>query len=269
MFGNRPWFETHVTFLLGARIRQPGLFGRASTGGDTRDGAGDRTAAGVGLGLSRAIGIGGVLTYNWWAVAPFIHGMITSTAGFFSDFSADGEPHASVLHALDLSSGLLILAALLLRRWACPGERRREWPWLMGFGVAVAIGGRYSYACPSSLDLVCRARERSLMLPLHHYVHMGAGVAEFAFATVAIYVAAHPRTGAAADAVTRTAHMLLWVLLAAYPVIGFAYLQDRWGVFVEPIFFAAFSVIVTAELLAPAPPGTRTVARPGSRSHQR
>ena len=38
-------------------------------------------------------------------------------------------------------------------------------------------------------------------------------------------------------------------MVVAYPLLAVAYITDRFGAFVEPIFFACFSVIVLAELV--------------------
>ena len=40
-------------------------------------------------------------------------------------------------------------------------------------------------------------------------------------------------------------------MLIGYPLLGVAYLTDRFGAFVEPIFFVCFSVMVAIELLEP------------------
>jgi hypothetical protein len=40
-------------------------------------------------------------------------------------------------------------------------------------------------------------------------------------------------------------------MLIGYPLLGIAYLTDRFGAFVEPIFFVCFSVMVAIELFEP------------------
>ena len=40
-------------------------------------------------------------------------------------------------------------------------------------------------------------------------------------------------------------------MLIGYPLLAVAYLTDRFGAFVEPIFFVCFSVMVAIELLEP------------------
>jgi TRAP-type uncharacterized transport system fused permease subunit len=126
--------------------------------------------------------------------------------------------------------------------------RRSEWPWLIAFAVSGAVGGKFAYACPEGLSASCRAAEWRLALPHHHYVHVAAGIAEFLFGTVAVYMA-WQRTRPTKSAVSRTVRWIGRVLVIAYPVLGFAYLTDRFGAFVEPVFFTCFSVMVAVELL--------------------
>jgi hypothetical protein len=40
-------------------------------------------------------------------------------------------------------------------------------------------------------------------------------------------------------------------MLIGYPLLAAAYLTDRFGAFVEPIFFVSFSVMVAIEILEP------------------
>ncbi len=61
---------------------------------------------------ARITGMVGLGAYNWWLSVPFVPGMMRSTDGFFSDISANGQPHALLLHRLDLTAGLLLLTAL-------------------------------------------------------------------------------------------------------------------------------------------------------------
>jgi len=199
------------------------------------------------LGASEVVGVAGLVLYNWWVVVPFVHGMLPSDNGFFSDIEASGLPHATLLQHLDLLSGILLLAALALRGSIGRQYRGREWGWLVGFAIAAGAGGKFSYACSSGLSAVCRAQERRLQLPLHHYVHMLSGVLEFATITTAVVLAVRrtrgQRTGSAI--VYRS---VLRIFTFAYPLLGLAYLTDRLGAFIEPVFFLTFTVIVVTHL---------------------
>jgi hypothetical protein len=207
-----------------------------------------------------AIGVGfvGLAIYNWWIPVAVSGRLVTTPDELFSDLEASGRPDAVLLQHLDLAAGLVLLVALLLRGPVARGLRRYEWPLLLAFAISGAVGGQFSYACPEGLSASCRAAEWRLALPHHHYVHMLAGVAEFVFATVAVYLA-WQRTRPQESAVTRTVRWTARALVLAYPVLGFAYLTDRFGAFVEPVFFTCFSAIVAVELLesdqrAPAAP---------------
>jgi hypothetical protein len=196
-----------------------------------------------------AIGVGvlGVALYNWWIPVAIQGRLLTSPDELFSDLEATGRPDASLLQHLDLSAGVVLLAALLLRGPVARGLRRAEWPWLLAWAVSGAIGGQFSYACPEGLSASCRSAEWRLALPPHHYVHVGAGIAEFIFATGAVYLA-WQRTRPRESAVTRTVRWTGRVMVLAYPLLGLAYLTDRFGAFVEPMFFTCFSVMVMVEL---------------------
>jgi len=205
----------------------------------------------VRLTAARAIGTTGLVAYNWWLAAPLLPGASRSLGSFFSDLAADGQPHAAVLQRLDVLAGALLLAALLLRGPLGRHGPRREWPWLVAFAAIAGIGGTFPYACASSLDPACRALEHRFALPIHHYVHMVAGVGEFAAATAAI-VFAHLGTLEEVDPGARLNKRLGWVMVVGHPVLVLAYLTRRWGVLIEPVFFVAFSAMIAAELFAPA-----------------
>jgi len=195
-----------------------------------------------------SVGVIGLALYNWWIPVAIGGRLLTSPDELFSDLEASGRPDAALLQHLDLAAGLVLLTALLLRGSRSPSGKRSEWPWLIAFAVSGAVGGKFAYACPEGLSASCRAAEWRLALPHHHYVHVAAGIAEFFFGTMAVYVA-WQRTRPTKSAVTRTVRWTGRVLVIAYPVLGFAYLTDRFGAFVEPVFFTCFSVMVAVELL--------------------
>jgi hypothetical protein len=199
------------------------------------------------LGASEVVGVAGLVLYNWWVVVPFVHGMLPSDNGFFSDIEASGLPHATLLQHLDLLSGILLLAALALRGSIGRQYRGREWGWLVGFAVAAGAGGKFSYACSSGLSAVCRAQERRLQLPLHHYVHMLSGVLEFATITTAVVLAVR-RTRGQRTASARAYRSVLRIFYVAYPLLALAYLTDRLGAFIEPVFFLSFTLVIVTHL---------------------
>ena len=204
---------------------------------------------------AKALGVAGVLAYNWWVVVPFVPGLMPSVNGFFSDLEATGRPHAPLMSDADLAAGLLLAAALLLRGSTVGHAVRREWKWLMAFALAGAVGGRYPYACAEGLSATCRQMEWHLQLPVHHYVHVVSGIAEFATLTVAAVIAMR-RTRNDGTPESHVYAGLVTTLVLGYPLLGVVYLTDRLGTLVEPIFFVAFSLMVLAELFEPIGRGT-------------
>ncbi|HEY5098015.1 MAG TPA: DUF998 domain-containing protein [Acidimicrobiales bacterium] len=207
------------------------------------------------LAAGRTLGVAGVLAYNWWVVVPFVPGLMPSVNGFFSDLEATGRPHASLMSDADLAAGVLLAAALLLRGSTAAHAVRREWKWLLAFALAGAVGGRYPYACSEGLSATCRQLEWHLQLPVHHYVHVASGIAEFATLTVAAVIAMR-RTRNDGTPESQVYAGVVTTLVLGYPLLGAVYLTDRHGTLVEPIFFVAFSVMVLTELFEPIGRGT-------------
>ncbi|MCU1454480.1 MAG: Uncharacterized protein JWN46_2626 [Acidimicrobiales bacterium] len=205
-------------------------------------------------------GAAGLAAYNWWLLVLFVPGMVHTTNGFFSDFASQGQPHASALQTLDLVGGSLLVLALLLSRRARP-----EWPWLLTWAAAAAIGGRYPYACAADVSAACSSLEVHLQLPVSHYVHMAAGIIEFGAATMAIWRARARRIGidltadagaegadGSRDATPDVADWSWRILLVGYPLLAIAYFSGRGGILLEPVFFASFSATAVAHLRASA-----------------
>ncbi len=229
------------------------------------------------LTAAKLVGVAGVLAYNWWVVVPFVPGLMPSVNGFFSDLEASGRPHAPLMSDADLIAGVLMAAALLLRGSNAGGAVRKEWKWLMLFAIGGAVGGRYPYACAEGLSATCRTLEWHLQLPIHHYVHVVAGITEFATLTTAALIAMR-RTRGQGTIEARIYSGLVKVLAIGYPFLGLAYLTNRMGTLVEPVFFVAFSVMILADVFEPigrkagAPPwndrvttGDSTSGRSGGR----
>jgi hypothetical protein len=128
--------------------------------------------------------------------------------------------------------------------------------------VSGAVGGRFAYACPEGLSAACRSAEWRLALPPHHYIHVAAGIVEFATATIAVYLA-WQRTRPVERPTTRAVRWTGRTLVVAYPLLGLAYLTDRLGALTEPIFFICFSVMAMVELAEPV------LRRPGGRAPTR
>jgi len=212
---------------------------------------------------AKALSVVGVVAYNWWVVVPFVPGMMPSVNGFFSDLEASGQPHAGLLADADTLAGVLMVTALLLRGSHARQGVRSEWKWMVAFGVAGMVGGRYPYYCSEGLSATCRHLEWRLKLPAHHYVHVATGIAEFALLTGAAVIAMR-RTDHDGSVEARTFRGVVGLLVLAYPLLGVAYLTDRLGTFVEPIFFVAFTLTLLMEVYEPIDRGRPSSASSGS-----
>lgn len=210
------------------------------------------------LAVSRVVGLGGLAAYNWWVWVVVGTGLLTSPNVLFSDLEVVGHAHAALLSHLDVIAGLLIGVALLLRGQPSTSGERMVWGLLLGFAAAGVVGGLFPYVCSEASSTACRSAEWHFQLPLRHYVHVGAGIIEFLCASGAVLVAGRRRADASAR-VARAVRGVAWVLAVAYPLLAVAYLTDRLGAVIEPLFFLSFSAIVTLQLFAPAPAFTPAV----------
>jgi hypothetical protein len=200
--------------------------------------------------LAQCLGLAGVVLYNWWVWVIVATNLLTSTNAFFSDLEATGRPDATLFQHFDLAAGVVMVVAFVVRGPWGPQGKRNEWRWLVLFAIAGAFGGHFAYACPEGLSAACRNAEWHLRLPLHHYLHVISGIIEFAAMTTAVFLA-WKRTRDHHDWIARGVKAVAIAGLIAYPLLGVAYLTDRYGAFIEPIFFICFSVMVMIELLEP------------------
>jgi len=201
----------------------------------------------------------GLVVYNWWVLVPFRPGLMTSPDELFSNLEVSGQPYAAAMQHADLASGLLLVAALLVAGRGPSGGERREWLSMLGFAVAGAAGGLFPEVCADAVNAVCRRMEYRLSLPASQYVHMVAGILEFAAITLALVLAVR-RTR---EQSTRAAgaYRALWIgALIGYPLLGAAYLFDRLGGLMEVVFFIGFTVMVIT-CLAERTAAVRAAAR--------
>jgi hypothetical protein len=214
------------------------------------------------------LGIAGLVGYNWWLLVPLKPGLMTSPDELFSNLEVSGQPYAALMQHADLVSGLLLLAAF----WAAGHSSvagRREWLSMLGFGLAAAMGGLFPEVCADGVNAVCRRQEYRLQLPASQYIHVVAGILEFAALTLALRYAVR-RTRHQHNRVATSYRVLAGAALVAYPLLGAAYLFDRFGGIMEAVFFAGFTVMVVAQLAdrtaaARAAPGPAATIRHYSR----
>jgi len=85
--------------------------------------------------------------------------------------------------------------------------------------------------------------EWHLQLPMAHYLHMVAGILEFAGVTASLWFAVR-RTQKQPSLIPRLCRGLFTGALFAYPLLGFAYLTNHFGALIEPVFFLGFTTVV-------------------------
>ncbi len=197
--------------------------------------------------VGRGLGIAGLAGYNWWIVVAWNRRLLQSPDELFSDLEAVGRPYARLLSDVDVASGVAILAAILLVGLPGPAGRRREWWLLVAFACAGVLGGLFPYQCPEGLSAACRSAEWSFALSWRHYMHVIAGIVEFGSASTAALLAWRRARGR--PGIRPLVHRgVVAVLAVGYPLLAVTYLTGRFGAFVEPVFFLAFSAVVAAEL---------------------
>jgi hypothetical protein len=204
------------------------------------------------LKLSRPVGVlvlgmAGLLLYNWWILVPLKPGLMHSPNELFSDLEVTGQPFATAMQHADLMSGVLILAALLLVGCQRKRPEFREWVAMLVFAGAVIIGGIFPEACPDGISAACRTLEWSFQLPLHHYLHIIAGIFEFGGITFALAFA-YRRTKGLKTFRAKIYHRLGRGAFVAYPILGLAYIVNIFGSLIEAVFFVSFAIIVMAQL---------------------
>jgi len=192
-------------------------------------------------------GIAGLLSYNWWVLVPIRSGLMRSPNELFSDLEVTGQPFATAMQHADFLSGLLLVGAFLVTGGRSVPGGRRDWSAMMVFAAAGSLGGVFPEVCADGINAVCRNMEWRFQLPLQQYLHIVAGIAEFAGITVALLFAFR-RTR---NQKTRSANVyrnLARVAFVAYPILGLAYMLNRLGGLVEPFFFVGFTAMVLTQL---------------------
>ena len=191
------------------------------------------------------LGVAGLLAYNWWLLVPLKPALMRSPDELFSNLEVTGQPLATAMQNADLAAGLLLLGAFCVAGIGV--GRKPEWLAMIGFSVAGVLGGLFPEVCADAVNAACRRAEFDFQLPASQYIHMIAGILEFAAITLALLLA-----------VRRTAHQRTRIAmvyrgvgaaaLIAYPLLGLAYVTDRMGGVMEAVFFAWFTFVVVTQL---------------------
>ena len=192
-------------------------------------------------------GAGGLLAYNWWLLVPLKPGLMTSPDELFSNLEVSGQPYATAMQHADVLAGVLLLAAFLAAGWRGVPAGRKDWLAMTGFAIAGALGGLFPEVCEDGINAVCRQQEWHFQLAASQYVHIAAGIIEFAAITLALLLARR-RTRPSPSRVAASYRWLWRGALVCYPLLGAAYLTDRMGGVMEAVFFAGFSVMVSTQL---------------------
>jgi hypothetical protein len=203
------------------------------------------------------LGIAGLVGYNWWLLVPLKPGLMTSPDELFSNLEVSGQPYAAAMQHADLASGLMLLAAFLVIGHGTSLCGRREWLSMLGFAAAGAAGGLFPEVCADGVDALCRRLEYRFALPASQYIHMVAGILEFAAITLALLWALR-RTRQQSTRPAAAYRALGIGAFIAYPLLGAAYLLDEYGGVMEVVFFVGFTVMVITQL------AERTVAIRGT-----
>jgi Protein of unknown function (DUF998) len=230
------WDQVHAAGVRGAHWRP--------RGGRVRRPALGHWGAAV---ASWVLGIAGLAAYNWWLLVPLRPGLMHSPDELFSNLEVTGQPYAAAMQHADLLSGLLLAAAFLAAGSGSIPGGRPEWRAMMVFTAATAAGGVFPEVCADEVSPRCWSLEWHFQLPLSQYLHMAAGIAEFGAITVALLFA-FVRTRGQPSATARAYRALAAGAVAAYPLLGLAYLLGRLGGVMEMAFFTGFTLMVATQL---------------------
>ncbi len=205
----------------------------------------------------------GLVAYNWWVLAALKPGLISSPSELFSNLEVSGQPYAVVWRHADVAAGTLLFVAFLAAGSRVSGRGERAA--LLLLALAEAVGSALPEACADGIDAQCRSLEYHLRLPVSQYRHDLLGIAEFFSISAAVIIAVR-RTRDERSGVALVYLALARIGLVAYPLLGLAYLTNRFGAVMEAVFFTGFSVAALTEIRE----RTRGLSRdrPGLGSHE-
>jgi hypothetical protein len=188
-------------------------------------------------------GTAGIVGYNWWVLVALKPGLMRSPSELFSDLEVPGQPFAGAMRVADFVSGVLLFTAFLFLSRGPIARMGRELNAMLVFAMAGVMGAIFPEACADGLSNSCRIAEVQLQLPMHHYLHIAAGVFEFGAITLALFFAVQ-RTSVSTARIARIYRGLRKGAIIAYPLLGLAYVTNDLGAVMEGVFFVGFSVML-------------------------
>ena len=189
----------------------------------------------------------GLALYNWWIAVPLRPGLLRSPNELFSNLEIDGHAYARWMQHADLASGLLLLVAFLVVGRRSLDRALGEWYLLLIFALGGSAGGLLPEHCLDTLNRSCHLDELELRLSGAQYLHVVAGIVEFAAITGVLCLAARRTRGL--HSTSAALYRWLWrAAFVAYPLLAVAYLLVLGGAVIEPLFFVGFSLIVINQM---------------------
>lgn len=198
--------------------------------------------------VARALGLSGIVIYNWWVLVPLRPGLMRSSGELFSNLEVTGHPFASTMQHADLLSGLLLLAAFAVAGGRSVAAGHREWLAMMVFAAAGLAGGVFPETCDDGISSACREMELGFRLPASQYLHIAAGIVEFGAITIALLYAVRRAKGERTR-IAMTYRTLAVAVVIGYPLLGVGYLTHWFGGVIEALFFTGFTVLVLAQII--------------------
>jgi hypothetical protein len=189
----------------------------------------------------------GLVLYNWWIAVPLRPSLLVSPNELFSNLEVNGQPYVSWMQRADFASRLLLFAAFSIVGWQSLDDGTLEWLLILVFALGGATGGILQEQCLDTINRSCHLDEIELRLGGPQYLHIVAGIIEFASIAAVLYLSYRRTRGEP----SRIATLYRWLYAGAwvfYPLLAVAFLFVLGGSFVEAAFFTGFSLIVIAQI---------------------
>ena len=189
----------------------------------------------------------GLVFYNWWLAVLLRPSLLKSPNELFSNLEVSGQPFANWMQHADLVAGMLLCVAFVVVGVQSLQRGVGEWLLLVAFAVSGAAGGYFPEQCLDTINRSCHLDELELQLGGAQYLHIVAGILEFA-AITGVLILSYRRTRGERSPearIYRSLYLGAWVL---FPLLAIAYLFVLGGSFVEGAFFTGFTLIVVTQI---------------------